>query len=160
MDHKKLLRKNLNVTLKKDPEKGVGLYATKKIKKGEIIAYYKIKVFLKKDFKSDYIYSFEVYKKNGEDYKRLICDLYEGSFPEPINKIPFWAPFANEPNKNQRTNAEIDINLKENFKNRNFLIPGDTVIYKLVSNKMIKPGQEVLWYYGPDYERNYSVGKK
>lgn len=160
MDYKKLIKgKKLDVTLKKDPIKGVGLYATNKIKKGEVIALYKIKVFLKKDHETDNIYVFEVYKKNGDDYKRLIGDIYEDSFSEPIDGIPFWAPFANEPNKSQRINSEIDIDLKGNFKDRNYLVPGDIVIYKLISTKMIKPGTEIMWYYGPDYERNYLVGK-
>ena len=50
--------------------------------------------------------------------------------------------------------------MKGNFKDRKYLVPGDIVIYKLISTKMIKPGTEIMWYYGPDYERNYIVGKK
>jgi len=161
MDYRKLIKgKKLSVTLKKDPVKGVGLYAREKILKGDIIAFYKIKVFLLKDYETDGVYSFEVYRKNGDEYKRLIGDIYEESFPEPIDGIPFWAPFANEPNKGQRTNAMIDIDLKGNFVGKTYLSPGDILIYKLVATKMIKPGSEILWYYGPDYSRNYSVSKK
>ena len=33
-------------------------------------------------------------------------------------------------------------------------------IYKLVAIRHIKPGDEILWYYGPDYNRDYEVSKK
>lgn len=165
MDYKKLLRdaKNisLKVTLKKTDDKGVGLYATKDIKKGEIIAYYKVKIFREKDYESptNFVYSFQVYRKNGEEYKRLIADIDDESFPKPIDNISFWAPFANEPSQNQRINAEIDIDLTENYKNKTFSQPGETAIYKLVSTKMIRPDEEILWFYGDNYDRNYKVGK-
>lgn len=166
MDYKKLLRqtknkKNLSVTLKETEGKGVGLFATKNINKGDVVAYYKIKVFREKDYESptDFIYSFHVYRKNGDEYKRLIGDLYEGSFPEPINNIPFWGAFINEPTKSQRTNTEVDIDLKTNYSDKTYSSPGDTMVYKLVATKNIKPGEELLWYYGPNYSRNYAVGK-
>ena len=160
MDYRKLIKgKKLAITLKKDPVKGVGVYAREKISKGDVIAYYKMKVFLSRDHETDGVYIFEVYKKNGDAYKRLLGDIYEGSFPEPIDGIPFWAPFVNEPNKGQRSNSDIDIDLKGNYQNRTYLSPGDTLVYKLVATKTIKPGSEILWYYGPDYLRNYSVSK-
>ena len=161
MDYRKLIKgKKLLVTLKKDPVKGVGLYAREKILKGDIIAFYKIKVFLLKDYETDGVYSFEVYKKNGDEYKRLIGDIYEESFPDPIENIPFWAPFVNEPSKHQRVNSEIDINTEENYKDKRFISPGDTIIYKLVATRKIRPGDEILLYYGKEYKRNYEVGKK
>lgn len=162
MNYEKLIQgKKLAVTLKKDPIKGVGLYATEKIFKYEVIAYYKMKVFSNKDHETDGVYIFELYKKNGDTYKRLIGDIYEGSFPEPIEGVPFWAPFVNEPNKNEKSNSRIDIDLKGNYQkqNRTHLSLGDTVIYKLVATKTIKPGSEILWYYGSDYSRNYAVSK-
>lgn len=166
MDYKKILKstknkENLSITLKRSEQKGVGVYATKTIKKGDLIAYYKCQVFREKGYESptDRVYTFIVYRKNGEDYKRLIGDLYEGSFPEPIDNIPFWAPFVNEPSQNQRVNSDIDIDLKANYKGRTYLTPGDTVVYKLVATRMIRKGEEILWYYGPNYPRNYKVGK-
>lgn len=166
MDYKKLLKESrgyeIKVTLKKDKKKGVGLYAKKVIEKGEIIAYYKIKIYRKKEYDSptDFVYCFEVYKKNGEEYKRLIGDVYEDGFPNPSeDNITYWAPFANEPSENQRTNAEIDINIEENYIGKTFSSPDETAIYKLVSNKMIRPGEEILWFYGENYKRNYKVGK-
>lgn len=149
MDYKKLIKgKKLAVTLKKDPVKGVGLYARENIKKGQVVAYYKIKVFLTKHLESNGIYTFEVYKKNGDAYKRLTGDIYRDSFSEPINDIPFWAPFANEPDKSQRTNAVIDLDLSGNYIERSHLSPDDIVIYKLTASKAIKAGSEIMWYYG------------
>jgi len=167
MDYKKLLKNcknhSISVTLKNDDKKGVGLYAKKVINKGDVIAYYKIKIFRKKDYESptDFVYSFEIYRKNGQEYKRLIGDIYEDSFPNPSeDNITYWAPFANEPSENQRTNSEIHINNEETYSNKTFSSPDETVIYKLVANKMIRPGEEILWYYGDQYKRNYKVGKR
>ena len=155
-------RKDLKVKLKKTKEKGLGLFANKDIKKGEILAYYKIKIFRTNTYESptDSVYIFEVYRKNEEPYKRLIGDIYEDSFPDPVDNIPFWGPLVNEPSQNQRVNAEIDINTKENYKDKTFSSPEETMIYKLVATKKIRKGDEILWYYGKDYPRNYKVGKK
>lgn len=152
---------NLSVELRETKKKGKGLFATKSIKKGELIAYYKIKVFQKKGYVSptNSVYLFEVYRKNGEPYKRLIGDVYEDSYPEPLNNITFWAPYANEPSKNQKSNSYIDLNLKENYEGKTYLQDGDIVIYKLVAKKPIRKGQEILWHYGPDYHREYEVGQ-
>lgn len=152
----------LTVTLKKTINKGVGLYAIDHIKKGDTIAYYKIKVFKTNEYNSptNYMYSFEVYKKNGDNYKSLIGDLDQESFPDPINGISFWAPFANEPSIDQRSNAHLDMNLKENYKNRTKVTIGQTMIYKLVATKHIKPDDEILWYYGSNYLRDYEVSDK
>lgn len=152
----------LSVTLKRTANKGVGLYATKHIKKGETIAYYKITVFKTSVYESptNYMYSFEVYKKDGDNYKRLIGDVDLKSFPEPLNDIPFWGPFANEPSINQKSNAHLDMNLKENYKNRKKVDVGQTMVYQLIATKHIKPGDEILWYYGPDYIRDYKVSEK
>jgi hypothetical protein len=167
INHKTLLKNvknknNLSVTLKKTEDKGVGLLATKTIRKGELIAYYKVKVFKHKKYDSptNCVYIFEVYRKNGEVYKTLMGDIDEESFPEPLDNITFWAPFANEPSKNQRTNAEIDINLSENYADRKFAVEGDTMIYKLIASKMIRKGEEILWYYGEGYARDYTVGRR
>ena len=166
MDYRKILKetpnkKNLSVTLKKSPEKGVGLFATKTIKKGDTIAYYKIQIFLERTYESptDFVYSFEVYRKNGQKYQRLIGDIYDGSFPLPENDIPFWGAFVNEPSENGRTNADIEIDLENNYKDRNFSVPGETMIYKLIATRKIQPKEEILWYYGKNYKRDYKVGK-
>ena len=166
MDYRKLVketpRHDIKVTLKRSKGKGVGLFATKKIEEGEVIAYYRIKVYRSKDYESptNNTYLFEVYRKNGDTYKRLTGDIYEGSFPAPIEGITFWAPFANEPAVDQRTNAEIDINLKETYANKTFTMVDDIVDYKLVATRPIRAKDEILWYYGDRYPRDYEVGKK
>ena len=156
--------KKLKVTLKKDKIKGTGLYATKGIKKGEIIAYYKIKVFNfdKYDSPTNNVYTFDVYTSKGNDSKTFIGDLDEDSFPPPLNGISFWAPFANEPTTKQKTNAEMDTNIDANYKDkgRKRVREGDSLIYELVAKRYIKPGEEIMWYYGEDYERDYEVGKE
>jgi len=167
LDYKNILKstpnkKELKVTLKSSKRKGVGLYAVKDINKGEIIAYYKIKVFRKKDYISptDYVYCFEVYRKNGKEYKRLIGDIDEDSFPQPLNGVPFWGPFSNEPSMGERSNSEIEIELDTNYKDRNYSVPGDHMIYSLIAKRKIRKGDEILWYYGDGYDRDYKASKR
>lgn len=152
----------LKIILKHDNIKGSGLFATKNIKKGELIAYYKMKVFDYRTYISptNYVYAFDIYTKTGRGSKALIGDIDLNSFPEPIKNIPFWAPFANEPSPNQPLNAEIDTNLKENYSNRAHVKQGSFMIYKLVATQNIKPDEEITIYYGKDYVRNYELDIK
>lgn len=149
----------LKVTLKNHPIKGGALYAIKPIKKGELIAYYKIRLFRLDEYDSptNNMYTFDVYTKSGNSSRKLIGDIDLTSFPDPINNIPFWAPFANEPMKNQKCNAEIDHNVKENYKNRKIAKAGSVLIYKLVATRNIARNDEITWYYGDNYERDYEV---
>lgn len=167
LDYKKILnntknKEKLSIELKETKEKGFAIFATKNIEKGDVIAYYKCMVYSDKDHESPTgsVYTFYAYRKNGQEYKKLICDIYEDSFPEPINNIPFWAPFVNEPSLNQKENSDIDLDLKTNYKDRNFTKSGDTLTYKLVATRRIRPGEEITWFYGPDYKRDYKVGKR
>ena len=146
---------DLSVTLKKN-YKGTSLYATKPIKRGKVIAYYKVMVYKYKNFRSyqKFMYTISVYTKNGNISNSLIADIYPGSLEPPKYNIPFWAYFSNEPSK-QRENCTLDINTKYNYKNRSKLKPGDTMVYKLVATKDISPGEEICWCYGEDYDRNY-----
>ena len=142
---KNISKTQLNVILKESRNKGVGLYATKIINKGDVIAYYKFKIFKRKDYDSptNFKYTFEVYRKNGVEYKTLIGDIDLDCFPEPLDNIPFWAPFVNEPNKNEKSNAEIDIDTKGNYSDKTYSLAGETGIYKLVASKKIKPNDEI-----------------
>lgn len=156
--------RDLKVVLKKDPVKGVGLFAKKNIKKNEVIAYYKIQVFNYKTYKSptNNVYTFNIYRKNGSEIKNLIGDITVDSFPSPVKNISYWAPFANEPSleKDEVSNAEVDLDLENNYKNRKTVKVGDTMVYKLVATKDINRGDEIMWYYGEDYIRDYAVSKK
>jgi hypothetical protein len=108
------------------------------------------------------MYHFTIYKKNGDEYKNFVGDLYKGSLPPPKNNVPYWAYFSNEPSGKQVYNCEIDIQLDENYKkqNRTTLKEGDTVVYSLLSTKPIKKGEEIVWCYGSSYNRNYEINKK
>jgi len=152
----------LSVTLKKDPVKGSGLFATKPIKKGQVIAYYKMKVY---DLAADtgpfgITYHFTVYKKNGAESNTLIGNLYEGSAPKPFRNIPFWGYFANEPSGKERSNAYVDQDLAKNYKNRERVYIGDTLVYKIIATRDIAPGKEILWNYGETYIRHGYIPNK
>jgi hypothetical protein len=149
----------LKVTLKYDPVKKIGLYSTKHIKKGEVIAFYKLTVYNTNKYKSptNNVYTFTIYNKNGNTLHKFIGDFNHKNIPEPIYDIPFWAQFANEPSLNQQINAEMNMNIELNYENRNTVQNGSTMVYVLEATGNIKPNQEILWYYGDDYERDYDV---
>lgn len=153
--------KNKKVALKKHSVKGMGLFALQPIKKGEIIAYYKVTIHEHGKYKSptNNVYTFNIYRKSGTDIKKYIGDIDNNSFPKEIDGVSFLAPFANEPSIGEKSNAEIDLDLDENYKNRRFVKAGENMIYKLVAIKNIKKGEEILWYYGDQYIRNYKVSK-
>lgn len=152
---------NLKVTLKKDKLKGTGLFALKNIKKGNVIAYYKFKLF-KYDtqlYKNN-MYAMTIYTKNGNESSTLIGDIYPGSLRPPKYNIPFWAYFSNEPSKSpkeQYSNAYLDTNLKSNYRNRSRVKEGDTMVYKLIADENIKKGEEIVWCYGEYYGREYEA---
>ncbi len=151
----------LKVILKKTESKGFGVFATKFIKKGEIIAYYKITVAKHKSYYSptDYTYAVKIYKRDKKIHKKYIGDIDCTSFPQPLNGIPYWAPFINEPSKNERMNALFDPNLEYNYDKRKRITEDSNMIYKIVALKNINPSDEILWLYGEDYERDYEVNK-
>lgn len=149
----------LKITLRKN-FKGYSLFATKPIKKGNVIAYYK---FLLHKYTDKYrgvkkdMYTMSVYTKSGRFNPRLIGDVFEGSLQPPKKGIPYWGYFSNEPSEAQKANAHLDINLKSNYKNRTKLREGDTMTYKIVASKNINPGEEIMWCYGDAYARDYKT---
>jgi len=156
------VKNKLSVTLKKNKFSGTGLFATKQIKKGKTIAYYKMKVHEdsnKKSYKSPTkcMYCFTVYTKGDKMNRNLMGDLDKESAPLPENNIPYWAYFSNEPSVGKPENAEIDIALKDNYRNRNKLKSGDFIRYKLKASRNIKPGEEIVWCYGEAYARDYDT---
>ena len=148
--------------LKKDPILGVQLICTKPIKKKEIIAYYKFKVFNNKNDDyvgyNNYMYTMTVETKKGNPSKTLIGDLYPGSLEMPTDKtnITYYAFFSNEPTTKQKENCYLDPESKLNFKNRSTIKAGETMTYSLRAMHEIKPGQSIVWCYGPEYERHYT----
>ena len=147
----------LKVILKKG-FKGTSLYATKPIKKGSVVAYYKFMLY-KDDNKfngiNNNMYAITAFNKNDKANKSLVGDIYEGSLEPPKYGIPYWGYFCNEPSGDQTENSYLDINLKGNFKNRDRLRAGETMVYKIVASRDIKKGEEITWCYGSLYGRNY-----
>jgi len=150
---------NLKVALRKSKMKGTSLYAAKNIKKGNIIAYYKFKVFKMATHRQvkGGMYGMTVYTKKVRESPTLIGDIYPGSMTSPKRGISFWAYFSNEPatKPKQDENAYLDINVKQNYKDRARVKVGDTMVYKLRASKNIKKGEEVVWCYGGSYGRGY-----
>jgi len=152
-------QEKLHVILKKDELKGTGLFAQKYIEKGKTIAYYKFRTFNRTTYESptNFVYTFNVYLPTGKESKHLIGDINLDSFPDPINNIPFWAPFVNEPSGIQDINAEIDTNVDFNYKNGRKAKCNRVMIYKLISKRAIMPGEEITIYYGDLYDRTYDI---
>jgi hypothetical protein len=151
---------DLKVTLKKS-FKGTSLFCKKPIKKGQVVAYYKFLIHNDDDnFESvkNTMYTMAVFTKSDKYNPRFIGDIYQGSLIPPKHNIPYWGYFSNEPSsgkKKQTENVYLDINLKENYKNRSRLKAGDTMVYKLVALRDIKPDEEITWCYGDSYGRDY-----
>jgi hypothetical protein len=153
---------SLSITLKKTKRKGTGVFATNFIRKGELICYYRLKIFSLKNYNPvvGMIYAISICRKDGSDIHNMIGDVFESSFPPPLNDIPFWGPFCNEPSNGETTNCKLKMNLKDIYKNRKKLKVGDIIDYELVATRFINPGDEILWFYGPDYNRDYIVAKR
>ena len=151
-------KKRLSVTLQKT-RKGTSLVATKPIKRGRVVAYYKMMVFNSYTYRSPTkgIYLFTVYTKSEREIDRLLGDIYPCSVDAPKRNIPFWAHFSNEPSPGHEENCEIDINTRKNYKNRKRLKAGDVIVYKLRATKNIAAGEEITLCYGPTYSRDYST---
>ena len=146
----------LKITLRKGT-KGVGIFSTKPIKKGQVIAYYRFKAFDDRTYKSPTknMYTIALYTKSENEVQNLIGDIFSDSVMPPVRDIPFWGHFSNEPSEGEETNAFIDINTSGNYKDKNRLKVDDVVIYKLVASKDIIKGKEILWCYGDSYDRPY-----
>ena len=151
--------KKLKIKLTVSKQKGIGLKSIKPIKKGNIIAYYKLKVYNSKtkQIPTQDKYEFILYSKKGFPLKKIIGDISTESIPLPKYNIPFWAHLANEPDNSEVANSYIDINLKSTYLHRSQLKEGDFVIYKLIATRNIKINEPILWCYGDQYIRTYST---
>jgi hypothetical protein len=148
---------DLKLTLKKS-NKGTSLYAIKPIKKGNVIAYYKFMLYKEDDnFRgvNNEMYTMIAINKNDKGNRSLIGDIYEGSLEPPKYNIPYWGYFSNEPSGEQTENAYLDANLSSNYRKRDKIRAGETMIYKLLALRDIKPGEEITWCYGGFYKRDY-----
>jgi hypothetical protein len=143
---KKVQGYDLPVYLKKT-KKGTSLFANKDLAKGTIVSYYKVKVY------DNYTYKQKINGMYSIDVNGYLGDLYKGSLPNPENNIPFWGYFSNEPSLTQKENIDVKINTSsKDYKSKK---PGDTMIFKLVTSKNVKKGDELTWCYGDYYTRDY-----
>ena len=140
--------------------KGTSLIANQDIKKGDLLAYYKMKVYNSKDYKgiNDNMYTFNVYNKDNKHFRNLIADIYEDTIEQPINGITFWGHLANEPSVDQKPNSKIITKSNKNLEGD--IKGGDIVIYELIANNDIKKDGEITWCYGGSYKRNYEICKE
>jgi hypothetical protein len=153
-------KNKLKVTLLHN-KKGNSVYATKKIKENEVIAYYKMRIFDQNHYDSptNFVYAFSIYGGAGNQYKTLIGDIDKESIPDPINNIPFWGLFVNEPSGAQDINSRVDIDHEYNFTKfgRKRAKCGMYFIYKIIATRNIEPNEEITIYYGDEYERDYHL---
>jgi len=143
--------------------KGTSLFAREPIRKGNNIAFYKLKIIKERSRKPRVkggIYTFSIYDKEGEKIKALTGDLCDESLEQPRRGIPFFAYFANEPSAGQKCNAHMDDSLKENYKDRDTVDEGDFFTYRLLAMNDIAAGEEICWYYGDHYDRDYEVSDR
>lgn len=154
---KKFTNPQVRTTLKKTKTKGTSIFAKKKISKGSIIAYYKFLVVDTKNYNffRDGEYAMTVYTKKYKDSQKYTGDIFPGSLEMPKYNVPFWGYFSNEPTPRQKYNAYLDVNLKENYRHRNSVKEGDTMVYKIRASRDIHPGEEIMWCYGIEYIREY-----
>jgi hypothetical protein len=146
---------SLKTALKKVQQKRVGLFANKPIKKNETIAYYLVKAY--KTLKNDYTYAVTLYEK-GREVDNFTGDLCPESLQMPTKDgITYWAYFSNEPSMGQKENSYLKFkNILASTMNKK-LVEGDFVLYPLIATRDIKKGDEIVWCYGEDYERDYQT---
>ena len=149
------------VRLSETPGVGVGLVANRDIRKGSIIAYYKMRVVPLATYRSpsNNMYAFTAYTKGDNPSGVFMGDIAPESLPPAEKNIPYWAYFSNEPTRLVGENAEIDVDPKYNYDDhcRTALKSGDHIRYRLIATKNIREGTPVTWCYGEDYERNYNT---
>jgi hypothetical protein len=182
LDYKYILKntpnlKDLPITLKKTKLKGTGIFASRAIPSGTVVALYRMKVFQSDTYDSptNYKYTFLVYTKSGNASKAFIGDVnINEKLPLPklvvydavdnlgnsnsstTTYLPYWAHFANEPTRGVQTdNVEMDTNIEENYATRSRCKIGEYIVYKMKTTRDVKAGEELVWSYGDLYERDY-----
>jgi len=154
-------KEDLKVILRHDEVKGTCLFTTQFIKEGEVVAYYKIRTFKQSIYKSptNFIYTFSIYGPTGKKSENLIGDIDLESIPNPENNIPYWGQFINEPSKGQDINCEVDPDVNSNFKKigRTRAKCDIYLIYKIIAKRDIEEDEELTFYYGDEYDRDYDL---
>ncbi|CAF0967746.1 unnamed protein product [Brachionus calyciflorus] len=152
---------HFSVYLKETPEKGIGVYARKRILPNRVVLFYKLKIFDERKNRkplSNGEYSFVVHTIINEKFYVNVFkygDLYEKSNQKPRGRKPFWGYLANEPSLNQTKNVYCDRNWEENYKFKTGYKEGQILYYKLISSRIIEPDEEITWCYGMFYKNKY-----
>jgi len=149
--------KNCKTFLKKTKKKGLGVFANKNIKKGEIICYYLVKIHDKQNFNNifDNVYTISIVNIENERMDNLIGDIFEQSLLFPsLDGIAYWGYLVNEPSGKQTKNS-ICVPCEENFIFKNKLEPGNLYRYNILAITDIKKGDEIMWHYGERYNRTH-----
>ena len=150
-------RKKYTVKLEHNKVTGTGIVAQKDLRKGDVVAYFKMRVVRDSPFPDDsphqhrYAVSLET---RSEKTSSLIGDLAPESLPPAENNIPYFAYFSNEPAKAKDWNVVLDTDVSYNFANRKVLKIGTTVRYRLIASQTIRQGTAILWCYGAGYCRD------
>lgn len=143
------------VALRHSDVKGRGLFATKKIKAGETVALYKLRIHKFESYTSptNMVYSFTIYSpETDKEIDELIGDIDEHCFPPAqADGMTYLGPFVNEACGSEEYNASFDC-ANDDTRRR---VAGKYMIYKIVADMDIKPGSEVCCHYGSNYRRNY-----
>jgi hypothetical protein len=133
--------------------KGLSVFAVQKIPKGQKICYYKFKVRKDRD-KQEYLTNYRICLRNNKNktLKNLVGDLYEGSIRTPCSEdmIPYCGYLVNEACETQRFNAGIELEIQD-WKLDDI---GKYVLYALED---IGIGEEICWFYGKEYKRDYKI---
>ena len=82
------------------------------------------------------------------------------SLEDPRRGAPFFGYLANEPSNGQKCNVYMDVNLKDNYKDRDEIQKGDFFIYKMIALQDISTDEEICWYYGDHYDRDYEISDR
>jgi len=148
-------QKNMKTYLKKTRNKGLGVYAKRNIKKGETVCYYLVWVHIRnsqKKFNTNYKIGFR-------ENRGIVGDIESSSLQFPTGSgIAYYGYLMNEPSMNQKTNCVLHPGY--NKKQVKDLKVGDGYLYKLIAIKNIKKNEELTWYYGDFYQRNYKTSGK
>ena len=95
---------------------------------------------------------------HGEEIEDLAGNICSESLQLPTKDgITYWAYFSNEPSMGQKENCTLKFkNILEETKKKK-LKEGDFVVYPLIATSNIEKGDEIVWCYGSDYERDYKT---
>lgn len=123
-------------------EKEWGLYTKKKLEQGAFIAFYTGTWY-------------PLYSKKGNKYSVNVRDF--ALVPRIKNPRLHFAAMANEPSVGESVNSTL---LEIEYDGGEFNETSDTkyLCVALFAVRNIKENEEILWYYGENYDRNYKLG--